>query len=52
VEAGNVSAWSKAFLELATRHRQAALPRPSRPVRDMSKVAAEMTDIYRSLSAS
>jgi glycosyltransferase involved in cell wall biosynthesis len=49
VLAGNVAAWAEAIERLASRHRRGALPRPSRPVRRISTVAAEMADLYRSL---
>jgi glycosyltransferase involved in cell wall biosynthesis len=49
VEAGNVAAWAASIKRLASRRRQGALPRPSRPVRTMSTVASEMADLYRSL---
>jgi glycosyltransferase involved in cell wall biosynthesis len=49
VPAGNIAEWAGAIERLASRHRHNALPRPSRPVRTISTVAAEMADLYRSL---
>jgi glycosyltransferase involved in cell wall biosynthesis len=49
VPAGNIVAWAEAIERLASRHRRGTLPRPSRPVRTMATVAAEMADLYRSL---
>ena len=49
VEAADVDAWTGAIARLASRHSQARLPLPSRLVRTMATVAAEMADLYRSL---
>jgi glycosyltransferase involved in cell wall biosynthesis len=49
VEAGDVDAWATAIGSLATRHEETGLPAPSRPVRTMAAVAAEMAELYRSV---
>ena len=49
VEPGDIVGWARAIEELARKYRSGTLPRPRRPVRAMSTVAAEMANLYRSL---
>lgn len=49
IQARNVEAWAEAIKRLAIRHRHGTLRQPSRRVRTMFSVAAEMADLYRSL---